>query len=251
MTIPAHEIRAVLFDVGGPLNTEVEHERLVDADLIAVAREAGIEVTGAGYEAAVAWAVHSYAPDAHSAIAWRLAGGDPVLAARLFAAFRARATARQIPFDLRPGMADVLARLHGRGLRLGIAANQPVHTLSVLDDIGIGRYFHHREVSGTHGFLKPDARLFLRACDDLGVKPQQCIMVGDRIDNDIAPARRLGMRAVLFRTGRHIAQQPRSHEEVPHAEVRDVTGLQAALEWLLDGQEAPPGDEAGGPGGVQ
>ena len=24
-------IRAVLFDVGGPINTEIEHERLVDA----------------------------------------------------------------------------------------------------------------------------------------------------------------------------------------------------------------------------
>ena len=35
-------------------------------------------------------------------------------------------------------------------------------------------------------------------------------MVGDRIDNDIAPATTLGMRTVLFRTGRHAAQQPRS-----------------------------------------
>ena len=30
-------------------------------------------------------------------------------------------------------------------------------------------------------------------------------MVGDRIDNDIAPAITLGMRTVLFRTGRHAA----------------------------------------------
>jgi ribonucleotide monophosphatase NagD (HAD superfamily) len=52
-------------------------------------------------------------------------------------------------------------------------------------------------------------------------------MVGDRIDNDIAPACSLGMRTVLSRTGRHIAQQPRCAAEVPDAEVR------TALESLL------------------
>ncbi len=58
-------------------------------------------------------------------------------------------------------------------------------------------------------------------------------MVGDRIDNDIAPAITLGMRTVLFRTGRHAAQQPRSADEVPDAEVRDVAGLKVALELLV------------------
>jgi FMN phosphatase YigB (HAD superfamily) len=60
-------------------------------------------------------------------------------------------------------------------------------------------------------------------------------MVGDRIDNDIAPARVLGMRTVLFRTGRHIAQQPRCADEAPDAEVVDVAGLRRALEVLLGG----------------
>jgi hypothetical protein len=36
------------------------------------------------------------------------------------------------------------------------------------------------------------------------------------------------MTAVLFRTGA-IAQQPRSWEEAPHAEVRDAAELRAAL----------------------
>ena len=59
-------------------------------------------------------------------------------------------------------------------------------------------------------------------------------MVGDRIDNDVAPARTLGMRTVLFRTGRHAAQQPRSADEVPDAEVRNVAGLRVVLAHLLN-----------------
>jgi hypothetical protein len=41
------------------------------------------------------------------------------------------------------------------------------------------------------------------------------------------------MRTVLFRTGRHVAQQPRCAEEAPDTEVRDVAGLRSALEAML------------------
>ena len=230
--MPARDIRAVLFDVGGPINTEFEHERLIDADIVGALTDEGIAVTPQAYADAVAWAVEHFAPDAHTAIITRLAGGDLQLAERAYAGMRRRADGRY-PFELRDGIADVIGWLHGRGLLLGLAANQPATTLAVLDQLGIGRYFSHRQVSGTHGYRKPDVRLFLACCGELGVAPEQCIMVGDRVDNDIAPARLLGMTTVLFRTGRHAAQQPRSWEEAPHAEVRDVPELRAALDDLL------------------
>lgn len=163
-----------------------------------------------------------------------LSHGDAAVAERAFAAFRARMAAHTPVLELRDGIAELLAWLHGYRLKLALAANQPSTVLPLLDEAGIGHYFDHREVAGTHGYRKPDVRLFLRCCDDLGVRPEQCIMVGDRIDNDIAPARALGMRAVLFRTGRHCAQQPRAAAEVPHAEVHDVAGLRDALASLLE-----------------
>ena len=225
-------IRAVLFDVGGPINTEVEHERLIDAEIVAALGAEGVQVDRASYADASAWAVEHFAPDAHTAIIWRFSGGDRALAQRLHRRMMTRAHARNT-FELRDGISDVIEELHGRGLRLGLAANQPVAMIAVLDAHGLGQHFHHREVSGVHGYRKPDVRLFLRCCADLGVEPAECIMIGDRIDNDVAPARLLGMRAILFRTGRHIAQQPRSADEVPDAEVRTVMELRAALDELL------------------
>jgi putative hydrolase of the HAD superfamily len=225
-------IRAVLFDVGGPINTEIEHERCVDAALRKALADEGISASDEEYASASAWAVEHFAPDAHTAIVWRLTRGDAAASGRVYAAFR-DATREWPVFELREGIGDVIGWLHSQGVRLGLAANQPQETLAVLDAHGIGRYFHHREVSGTHGYRKPDVRLFLRCCEDLDVAPEACIMVGDRIDNDVAPAAMLGMRTVLFRTGRHAAQQPRSTDEVPDAEVRDVPGLRAALEAML------------------
>jgi 8-oxo-dGTP diphosphatase/putative hydrolase of the HAD superfamily len=65
------------------------------------------------------------------------------------------------------------------------------------------------------------------------VDPTECILIGDRIDCDIVPARLLGMHTILFRTGRHIDQQPRSADELPHAEVASVDELGAAIEEIL------------------
>ena len=58
-------------------------------------------------------------------------------------------------------------------------------------------------------------------------------MVGDRIDNDIAPAKALGIAAVQFRSGRHRRQRPRSPAEEPDAIVTDVRELEAAIGALL------------------
>ncbi|HEX5480112.1 MAG TPA: HAD family hydrolase [Dehalococcoidia bacterium] len=227
-----------MFDVGGPLDTEIIYEQLVDQHLRAALAAEGVALSDDEYADANRWAVEAFAPNAYTAIIWRLSGGDAELSRRAYARVAARGSERQGArggFELRPGIAELLADLHGRGVPLGLVANQPADALDRMEAAGIARYFAHRDVSGTHGFRKPDVRVFLHASEHLGVAPEQCIVVGDRIDNDIAPARVLGMRAVLFRTGRHRAQQPRSWEEVPDVEVSTVAELGAALGGLLSG----------------
>ena len=230
------KIRAVLFDVGGPLDTEVIHERLWDAHIREAVRAEDFLVTDEQFAAANAHAVASFAWNAYEAIVWRLTGGDAAASRRAYAAAAARGPERRAArdgFELRDGIPALLRGLHERGLRLGLAANQPLAALDALDRCGIGGYFHHREVSESHGFRKPDVRLFLRACEALGVSPEECVMVGDRIDNDIVPAKWLGMRAVRFRTGRHIAQQPRSWTEVPDVEAASVAALEEGIRSLV------------------
>jgi FMN phosphatase YigB (HAD superfamily) len=57
-------------------------------------------------------------------------------------------------------------------------------------------------------------------------------MVGDRIDNDIVPARLLGMRTIRFKCGRHAAQEPRSWTELPDATVTTPDELAAAIDRI-------------------
>jgi len=225
-------IRAVLFDVGGPLDSEEQSERLIDANIRAALAAEGIIVSDDRYAAACKAVVDSFAPDAYRALLWGFSSHDRAAAERLAAV---DVSAGRF-FELRPGIAELLERVKTRGLLLGLAANQPAKAIDELDRQGIGHFFDHREVSGHHGFRKPDVRLFLHACRDLDVVPEETVMVGDRIDNDIAPAKALGMAAILFRTGRHAAQQPRSLAEVPDAVVATVAQLEAAIDRVCASQ---------------
>lgn len=227
--------RAILFDVGGPLDTEVFHEQLVDRDIRAALMSVGVEVSDGALKRAEEQAVACFAPNAYAAMVWTLTAGnrDVALTAWRYVAERSGARRQERDgFEPRQGMRELLAALHDKGFKLGLAANQYVEAIAELDRFGMGRFFAHREVSGVHGYRKPDVRLFLRACVDLDVTPEQCVMVGDRIDNDIAPARLLGMRTVLFRTGRHRHQQPRSWDEEPDETVYTVDELAHALASL-------------------
>lgn len=46
--------------------------------------------------------------------------------------------------------------------------------------------------------LKPDPKVFLVALKDLGVSPEETLMVGDDLERDILPAKKLGMNTVLI-----------------------------------------------------
>ena len=233
-------IRAVLFDVGGPINTEVTAERLIDETIRAELEAEGIDVSDAKYEAANAWAVDSFAPRTYEAIIWKLADGREDVARRLTDRFRAnfwqrvgeRAPGHDL-FEERPGIRELLGDLQNRGLLLGIVANQGAGTLPKLEAHGLAHFFEHMGMTGLTGLVKPDVRVFVGAADALGVESEGCVVVGDRVDNDIFPAKSVGMKAILFRTGRHLNQMPRSHMEIPDATVHTVNELAEALDALI------------------
>jgi putative hydrolase of the HAD superfamily len=162
-----------------------------------------------------------------------LCGGDPRATERVRQRVRAM-TGNLDVFQLRPEVDGLLRRLRGRGLRLGIVANQPETARERLACAGIGELFDYQGLSALTGLRKPDPRAFLAAAEAMGVSPSACIMVGDRIDNDIAPAKALGMATIQLRSGRHRRQQPRSPAETPDAVVTDVLELEEAIFALLD-----------------
>ncbi|MDP2329118.1 MAG: HAD family hydrolase [Reyranella sp.] len=224
--------RAVLFDIGGPLDLEFARESAADSAIAMACGLEGMRVDEAMIEAASETAVEAFAANAYAHMIDTLCGGDPRTIGRVEARVRAMLGNLDV-FQLRPEIDGLLRRLHGRGVPLGIVANQPAAARERLRRAGIGELFEYQGMSALTGLSKPDPRAFAAAAEALGVLPAACIMVGDRIDNDIVPAKALGMAAILFRSGRHRRQKPRTPAEEPDAVVTDVPELDAAIVDLM------------------
>lgn len=103
---------------------------------------------------------------------------------------------------LRPATAAALLWLKQRLGLLGIASNAQAYTLRELREAlsaqGLGMDLFERDLSFwsfQHGFSKPDPHVFQTLTARLagrGVSPGETLMIGDRFDNDIQPARAHG-----------------------------------------------------------
>ena len=94
-----------------------------------------------------------------------------------------------------PFTESVLAELSQK-YKLGIIANQTAGSEKRLDNWGIDKYFDLVIASAEEGVEKPNSKIYQIALDRAGCEPCNAVMVGDRLDNDIIPAKEIGMKTV-------------------------------------------------------
>lgn len=123
-----------------------------------------------------------------------------------------------------PGVPELLAELAQR-YRLGIIANQFPGLESRLEDWGIRSYFSLILASAEEGVAKPDSAIFRRALERAGCAPRQAMMIGDRLDNDVAPAKALGFVTVWVRQGINRDARPVNEGQRPHYTLESITDL--------------------------
>jgi len=88
--------------------------------------------------------------------------------------------------------------------------NNDIQTNRVLEAIGIQRLFDGIFTYNSFKILKPDIELFKKVLKKIKAAPQECLVVGDRDDIDLSPARKLGMKTLevsgpedLYNLGNH------------------------------------------------
>lgn len=101
---------------------------------------------------------------------------------------------------LYPRAKECLGSLKPR-YKIGIIANQPLGTNDRLKKFGIFEDIDLVISSAEEGASKPDVKIFEIALERAGCPPQNAVMIGDRLDNDIVPANALGMKTVWIRQG--------------------------------------------------
>ena len=79
--------------------------------------------------------------------------------------------------------------------RLAILTNNnDIQTERIIEALDILNLFDKVFTYNSFNLLKPDLNFFKKAAHEMGVKPQECCMIGDRYDVDLNPAKELGMQ---------------------------------------------------------
>ncbi|MCR4622597.1 MAG: HAD-IA family hydrolase [Clostridiales bacterium] len=132
----------------------------------------------------------------------------------------------EVPFD---DCRKTLSALRGKGYRLGVIANQVPGAKERLDAWGLGEFFSVIASSADMGVSKPDPDIFLRALETAKCRPENAVMVGDRLDNDIRPAKQLGMRTIRIKKGIAALSEPSCEADAPD---HTVDTLSEILKYL-------------------
>ncbi|ADL50651.1 HAD family hydrolase [Clostridium cellulovorans] len=118
----------------------------------------------------------------------------------------------------------VLERLH-KIYKMGIIANQSLGTSKRLTEYGLIKYFDIILASAEEGLEKPDISFYERALQKSKCNAINAVMIGDRLDNDIYPAKRIGMKTIWIKQGFGGMQIPKSKEYEPDYTIENLDEL--------------------------
>lgn len=135
----------------------------------------------------------------------KLGGINPaILIAAGVAAYKDTVVHSLVPYE---DVHEGIKRLRELGFRLGVASHGlTVKQAEKLVRLRILQYLdkHALFFNEQSGMSKSNPKFFLRAAESLGLKPEQCLHVGDRPDRDVDPANTAGWITVLNRrSGRY------------------------------------------------
>ena len=118
---------------------------------------------------------------------------------------------------------------------LGIIANQLAEDVAgILKQSHLDVFFKTIIISSEVGLKKPDLRIFQMAMEKAKYPASDCIMVGDRLDTDICPANKLGLKAAIRTTNSLFKlQEPQSECEKPTHIVSSIDELPLLLQSIV------------------
>jgi putative hydrolase of the HAD superfamily len=217
-------VELVCFDIGGVMYDDTIYARAMHTALRALGASFTDEEFDDVYRAARAAQAGSF----RRLLARRFLGPDADLRALEVEASKHWAYPPEaLHDDVRPCLEALAPRY-----RLAIIANQPSAVRDALQRDGLDVYFEVWGVSDDVGLEKPDPALFAHVVQQADVASSKSVMVGDRLDYDVRPAKAAGMRAVWVLRGEAPDDPTPDQLAEADAAIRGLHALPAALEVL-------------------
>ena len=130
------------------------------------------------------------------------------------------------------GVVELLERLDGKYsmcvFSCTISGISEAERRKQIDSMGVMPYLDFAEVIPTEKGDKD----FRRCMEKMGIKPEETLVVGDRIASEISIGNRLGATTVRYRNGKYADMEPETDVQKPDYEIKHFKELDAILERL-------------------
>ena len=204
-------IKGIIFDYGGTLDTGGDHWSEV---IWAAYQQAGVSVDKAEFREAYVQAERELARTRHILPEHNF--GDLLLVKMqlelqwlseqgLFPPAQVQTKAKEVADicyqSARSKVQEAVPVLEAlsKKYKLELVSNFYGNIRTVLEDFGISKFFPKIVESAVVGVRKPDPKIFSLGVEDLGLKPEEVVVVGDSYRKDIEPAIKLGCKAIWIK----------------------------------------------------
>lgn len=125
----------------------------------------------------------------------------------------------------------LLEELKKRGIKVGLITNTFSDERNFIRESKLFPFFDAVRISYEEGVLKPDPQMYLSIMGELGVKPEECLYVGDGGSKELFAAREIGMQPLQAEWFRELAFEP--HIPCPvYPEFPQLPNQLDVLNWL-------------------
>lgn len=207
----ADPIEAILFDMGGTLRSSIQKDEASKLEAVGkIIALLGADAAPAEFVSLLTDRSRAYARWARKTLVdvderelwttWMLpdwpAGQVGPIAVHLNEIWREAIADRVIFPETKP----VILELFRRGYRLGLVSNttSSVEVPQALSELNIIGCFETIILSAQVGKRKPDPAILLEATDQMGISPDKCVYVGNRMDRDVLPSKKAGFSQVIL-----------------------------------------------------
>ena len=95
---------------------------------------------------------------------------------------------------------QMLKKLRKNGYKIGLISNSSIFAISqIKKKTQLLNFIDYPLFSFDVGVIKPDVRFFQKMLKLTDYQPNEAVMIGDRLNDDVLPPRKLGMHSILYK----------------------------------------------------
>jgi putative hydrolase of the HAD superfamily len=219
----------VLLDAGGVILDEQKYEDDTKELLFTIINTEIGHYSFERLDSDINESIRVFAPHNRQYVIWKYCNNDIDFFSYLWKKFKTEWNKSEHNLVLMSGISEEIKML-SRKYSIILAGQYGQNIVDLLKENNLINYFSNTLNQDDFILTKPDPRYFEKICKQSFINPVECIMVGDRIDKDIIPAKQNNMGTVFIKSGIYKNQTARTPDELPDVILDSVIGLANRIE---------------------